>query len=121
MIINKVIISLLHKVQCHSLILKMNMENSKRKISLIGKSKTCRRMLITMIGIILSVSAYSGNPFLPGNFADPCIITYKDTFYIYATTSVDATVWYSTDFKNWKLRTLNWPTSTHCAICGLRQ
>lgn len=80
MIINKVIISLLHKVQCHSLILKMNMENSKRKISLIGKSKTCRRMLITMIGIILSVSAYSGNPFLPGNFADPCIITYKDTF-----------------------------------------
>lgn len=113
MMVNKVIISLLHKVQCHSLILKMNMENSKRKISLIGKSKTCQRVLATMIGIMLSVSAYSGNPFLPGNFADPCMIAYKDTFYLYATTSVDATVWYSTDLKNWKLRTLNWPTSTH--------
>ncbi len=54
---------------------------------------------------------FSGNPFLPGDFADPCIIQYNDTFYVYATTGTDATVWYSADFTDWKLITLNWPTS----------
>lgn len=55
--------------------------------------------------------AYSGNPILPGDFADPCILNYKDTFYIYATTGTEATVWRSADFINWKLTKLNWPTS----------
>jgi arabinoxylan arabinofuranohydrolase len=54
---------------------------------------------------------YSGNPLLPGNFADPCILVHQDTFYIYATTGNEATVWYSPDFVEWKLRKLNWPTS----------
>src|SRR6476469_1584605 len=54
---------------------------------------------------------YSGNPILPGDFADPCILQYRDTFYIYATTGSEATVWRSTDFKNWKLTKLTWPTS----------
>jgi arabinoxylan arabinofuranohydrolase len=53
----------------------------------------------------------SGNPILPGDFADPCILQYRDTFYIYATTGSEATVWRSTDFQNWKLTKLNWPTS----------
>lgn len=54
---------------------------------------------------------FSGNPILPGDFADPCILVNQDTFYIYATTGGEATVWRSVDFKNWKLTKLNWPTS----------
>lgn len=54
---------------------------------------------------------YSGNPILPGDFADPSILVHRDTFYIYATTGSEATVWYSPDFVNWKLTKLNWPTS----------
>lgn len=54
---------------------------------------------------------FSGNPVLPGDFADPCILQYRDTFYIYATTGGEATVWRSLDFKDWKLTKLNWPTS----------
>ena len=56
---------------------------------------------------------FSGNPILPGDFADPCILSYRDTFYIYATTGAEATVWRSADFVNWKLIKLNWPTSMH--------
>lgn len=55
--------------------------------------------------------AYSGNPILPGDFADPSMLVYQDTFYIYATTGSEATVWRSADFVNWKLTKLNWPTS----------
>jgi beta-xylosidase len=56
---------------------------------------------------------YSGNPLLPGDFADPCILQFKDTFYIYATAwdSKDAIVWYSANFIDWKMRKLNWPTT----------
>lgn len=54
---------------------------------------------------------YSGNPILPGDFADPAILIHQDTFYIYATTGAEATVWRSADFVNWKLTRLNWPTS----------
>ncbi|WP_187263318.1 family 43 glycosylhydrolase [Pontibacter beigongshangensis] len=54
---------------------------------------------------------YTGNPILPGNFADPHILQHQDTFYIYATTGAEATVWRSADFVNWKLTKLNWPTS----------
>lgn len=54
---------------------------------------------------------FSRNPIVPGNFADPCILVYRDTFYLYATSGSEATVWRSSDFRNWKLRKLNWPTS----------
>lgn len=54
---------------------------------------------------------YTGNPILPGNFADPFILVYQDTVYIYATGGGAATVWRSADFVNWKLTRLNWPTS----------
>jgi len=55
----------------------------------------------------------SCNPILPGDFADPCILQYKDTFYVYATAwdSKDAIVWYSANFVDWKMRKLNWPTT----------
>lgn len=54
---------------------------------------------------------YSGNPILPGDFADPCILVHQDTFYIYATTGSEATVWYSSNFVDWQLTKLNWPTA----------
>jgi arabinoxylan arabinofuranohydrolase len=53
---------------------------------------------------------YSGNPILPGDFADPCILMYRDTFYIYATSGSEATVWHSANFLDWRLKKLNWPT-----------
>lgn len=59
----------------------------------------------------LLLQQHTENPVLPGDFADPFIISYRDTFYIYATTGNEATVWRSADFRNWKLTKLNWPTS----------
>jgi len=49
---------------------------------------------------------------LPGDFADPAIIYEDGVFYIYATAQTSADVWYSKDFVNWRLKKLNWPTST---------
>lgn len=49
----------------------------------------------------------SGNPLLPGYFADPTIKKFDDTYYIYATTdgvklaSGEPQVWMSKDFVNW--------------------
>lgn len=58
-----------------------------------------------------------GNPILPGYFADPTVRKFGDTYYLYATT--DGTgggrgpsqVWTSTDFVNWTLHPMNWPTT----------
>ncbi len=67
-------------------------------------------------------SPQTGNPILPGYYADPSIIEDNGTFYIYATsdlTSWDAItrlgVWSSTDLKNWKCHYLNWPTKSECS------
>lgn len=52
-------------------------------------------------------SPRTGNPLLPGYFADPTIVKFGDTFYIFATTdgirlaSGPPTVWKSKDFVNW--------------------
>ncbi len=78
------------------------------------------KLILLLTSIFLSCAGcsqkqddgFTGNPILAGSFADPSIVKYDDTFYIYSTTGNDATVWYSKDFVNWKLRTLNWPTST---------
>jgi hypothetical protein len=49
----------------------------------------------------------TGNPLLPGYFADPTIKKFGDTYYIYATTdgiklaSGEPSVWISKDFVNW--------------------
>lgn len=59
----------------------------------------------------------TGNPFLPGYFADPTVKKFGDTYYIYATTDGSgagfgpAQVWQSKDFENWTLMPMNWPTS----------
>lgn len=59
----------------------------------------------------------TGNPFLPGYFADPTVKKFGDTYYIYATTDGSgagfgpAQVWSSKDFVNWTLMPMNWPDS----------
>lgn len=62
-------------------------------------------------------SAQTGNPILPGYFADPTVKKFGDTYYIYATTDGSgagfgpAQVWTSKDFVNWALLPMNWPDS----------
>lgn len=89
-----------------------------KKISL--KSVFLQIIIITSYSLYSCVSSkpeepryYSGNPLLPGDFADPCLLVHQDTFYLYATAwdSKDAIVWYSPDFQNWKMKKLNWPTA----------
>lgn len=59
----------------------------------------------------------TGNPILPGYFADPTIRKFGDTYYIYATTDGTgngygpAQVWASKDFVNWRNVLMNWPTT----------
>lgn len=69
----------------------------------------------------------TGNPILPGDFADPCLLQYKDAFYLYATVwdNKDAIGWYSSNFIDWKMRKLNWTTTspgstiwTPCVVKG---
>jgi hypothetical protein len=49
----------------------------------------------------------NGNPLVPGYFADPTILKFGDTYYLYATTdgvklaSGEPQVWISKDFVNW--------------------
>ena len=59
----------------------------------------------------------TGNPVIPGYFADPTIKKFGDTYYMYATTDSSgagfgpAQVWTSKDFVNWTLMPMNWPDS----------
>ncbi|GET25596.1 family 43 glycosylhydrolase [Prolixibacter sp. NT017] len=53
------------------------------------------------------ITTDTGNPLLPGYFADPTVKKFGDTYYIYATTdgiklaSGEPQVWISKDFVNW--------------------
>ncbi len=59
----------------------------------------------------------TGNPIIPGYFADPTVRKFGDTYYIYATTDGSgagfgpAQLWTSKDFANWTLMPMNWPDS----------
>ena len=59
----------------------------------------------------------TGNPVIPGYFADPTIKKFGDTYYMYATTDGSgagfgpAQGWTSKDFVNWTLMPMNWPDS----------
>ena len=59
----------------------------------------------------------TGNPIIPGYFADPTVKKFGDTYYMYATTDGSgagfgpAQVWTSKDFVNWTLMPMNWPDS----------
>ncbi|HWV71093.1 MAG TPA: family 43 glycosylhydrolase [Pseudosphingobacterium sp.] len=62
-------------------------------------------------------SAGTGNPIIPGYFADPTVKKWGDTYYVYATTDGNgfglgpAQVWTSKDFVNWYMQPMNWPTT----------
>ncbi|WP_050982193.1 family 43 glycosylhydrolase [Mucilaginibacter paludis] len=57
------------------------------------------------------------NPIIPGYFADPTVKCFNGTYYIYATTDGNggglgpSQVWTSTDFVNWTMQDMNWPTT----------
>ena len=54
-------------------------------------------------------SANTGNPIIPGYFADPSIVRMDGKFYIYATTVSDyfePVVWVSGDLQNWEVHHL---------------
>ena len=86
-----------------------------------------RKFLLTSLFVIChflpdtAQKAYNapstGNPVLPGYFADPTVKKFGDTYYIYATTDGSgagfgpAQVWTSRDFQNWTLMPMNWPDS----------
>lgn len=61
---------------------------------------------------------HAGNPVVPGYYADPSLVRFEGTNYLYATLDPwgDKTLgcWESADFKNWTYRVLNWPTKDAC-------
>lgn len=71
-------------------------------------------MFVFCASLYSAPKGYTGNPILPGTNADPTIVCYDDVYYIYSTSydGFSAWVWYSKDFKNWRVRSLSWPTST---------
>lgn len=58
------------------------------------------------------------NPICDGYYADPSIIRFSDTYYIYATIDPwggeELGVLASRDFINWEQKHINWPTKTAC-------
>jgi GH43 family beta-xylosidase len=61
---------------------------------------------------------HTGNPILPGYYADPSLVQHDGKFYLYATLDPwgDKTLgcWESADFQSWSYRVLNWPTKDAC-------
>ena len=60
----------------------------------------------------------SGNPILPGYYADPTVVEHDGIFYLYATLDPwggeTLGCWSSDDFAHWTFHELNWPTKTAC-------
>lgn len=63
-------------------------------------------------------TGFTGNPIIPGYFADPTVLVANNKYYIYATIDPwggdSLALWVSDDFKNWKRKPLNWPTKQLC-------
>jgi len=79
------------------------------------------RAILFCVVLAVSVSAQNlpaGNPIIPGYYADPAVIQDHGKFYIYATLDPwgdnELGLWESSDFKNWTLIPLNWPTKDLC-------
>lgn len=86
-----------------------------------------KSLLLLVFGLyyqmVMAQSSYldkqTGNPIIPGYFADPTVKKFGDTFYIYATTDGNgggfgpSQVWTSKDFVNWSMQDMNWPTTHH--------
>ncbi len=58
------------------------------------------------------------NPVIPGYFADPTMVKYEGTYYVYATIDPwggdELAVFESSDFINWEQKHINWPTKEAC-------
>lgn len=58
------------------------------------------------------------NPIMDGYFADPSILLFEDTYYIYATIDPwggeELAVFETTDFKQFERKHINWPTKKAC-------
>jgi beta-xylosidase len=69
-------------------------------------------------GVCLAQSGFIKNPIVGGYYADPTIIKYKNTWYIYATIdpwgSTELGVLETKDFKTFIKRHINWPTKQQC-------
>jgi len=78
--------------------------------------------LIFLLAICLNALAQqvSYNPIIPDNLADPTIVQFGDTFYLYATSDVgdlksdlsfsgNPVVWKSKDFVNWSFEGISFP------------
>jgi len=61
---------------------------------------------------------HSGNPILPGYYADPSIVQDGGKVFIYATLDPwggnTLGCWESNDWKNWTYKVLDWPTRAAC-------
>jgi beta-xylosidase len=58
------------------------------------------------------------NPIIDGHFADPTIVAYNDSFYIYATIDPwggdELAILVTKDFRKWEQIHINWPTKLAC-------
>ena len=63
-------------------------------------------------------SPHTGNPILPGYYADPSLLEYDGHYFVYVTMdpwgSRTLGCWQSKDFKHWVFRELAWPTKEAC-------
>jgi len=68
--------------------------------------------------VVSAKKVMTGNPIIPGYYADPSIIQDGDKFYIFTTLDPwggeELGLWESEDLVNWKLIPLNWPTLSQC-------
>ncbi|MDQ8188020.1 family 43 glycosylhydrolase [Pelagicoccus sp. SDUM812002] len=84
--------------------------------SLLAFAACC--MTVFSFGNVPGEEPHNANPIIPGYYADPSIVSYEGKHYIYATIDPwggeQLSCWESSDFKNWTLNLLNWPTKTAC-------
>jgi len=71
-----------------------------------------------MSGYVMGQQQRILNPIINGYFADPSIVKYHDTYYIYATIdpwgSNELAVFTTKDFRKWEQKHINWPTKKAC-------
>jgi Beta-xylosidase len=84
------------------------------------------RQILTLFIIFIIVSnsygqkkdSFISNPIIGGYFADPTIVKYQNTYYIYATIDPwggnELAVLETKDFKNFEQKHINWPTKKDC-------
>lgn len=83
-------------------------------------NKITTLLLLLVIHICASAQTVNYNPIVPDNLADPTIVQFGDTFYLYATSDVgdlktdlsfsgNPVVWKSKDLVNWSFEGISFP------------